>query len=64
MIANKEKCDSSNKEETFSSSSTNHNQIAGDTKIQRIVKTLLIDISFAAMVSKILVQKFHQLYHF
>ena len=64
MIGNKEKCDYSNEEKSFASSSTNHNQIPRDTKIQRIVKTLLIDISFVAMVSKILVQKYHQLLYF
>ena len=59
MIGNKETC-----EKNFSYSSTNNDQITRDTKIQRIVKTLLIDISFVAMVSNIRVKKYHQLLYF
>ena len=59
MIGNTEKCDYSDEEENFISSSTKHNPLPEHTKLQRIVKTLLIDVSFVAMVSRSLVQKFH-----
>ena len=57
MIGNKEKCEySEDEDEPVASSSSKYNQITGDTKLQRILKTLLIDLSFVAVVSKNLVQ--------
>ena len=53
MIDNNTKWDGSEEKESFASSSTQHNQLLGDTKLQRIVKTLFIDLSFVAVVSKI-----------
>ena len=45
-----------NEEKHVASVSTSNNQSIKDTKLQRVVKTLLINVSFIALVSKILVE--------
>ena len=54
MIGNKEKYEYSDEEDGFISSPTQHNALhTVDTKLQRILKTLLINVSFVAMVSNV-----------
>ena len=56
MNRNEETCNFLDEEEPFQPETTKHNTTTTDTKLQKILKTLLIDISFVAVVGKIQVE--------
>ena len=59
-----EMCKSLNEKVPLQPASTKPNTTTTDTKLQQILKTLLIDTSFVAMVRKILSKEFlHTCHH-